>query len=721
MTARAIACVAALAALAAAAAGQPDPWSYLEDLSGARAQSYVRAQGERARAALDAIPGRAALAERLRALADTASDVRDIRLVAGRVFYLKLTPAQPAPVLCMRDGFKGAERVLLDPSRIAGREGAVLEWYSPSPDGRLVAYGLTRARDDDGVLRVLNADTRRDLPVEIARTRFNRDLAWHPDSHTFFYARLPEAAAAERRNANIRVYRHVIGRDSTRDEVVFAPGVGGARDVAELVRPQLRIPAEGRYAYAVVAEPGRREVAVHMTELKALAAGAPHWRKVAGVEDGVLAIEAWRDDLYLLTHRGAPRHRVLRLNVRTPDIAHARVVVPQGDSIIEGIGLAADALYLRTMVGGIDRLERVQIGLLGARAPEFIRTEFDTSITELVTQPRRQGALIRMEGWVTAPAVVDVDARTADLHPVALGPTGGADMSAMYQVRLYAQSPDGARIPVTLIYPKSTQLNGANPTVLVAHGAFGVSLGPAFDPMQLAWLERGGVIAIAHVRGGGEFGQTWHDNGRGPNKVNAIRDMIAAEQFLSAYGFTSPKRLALAATGAGAVVVAGAMVRRPDLASAVLLRSPLADLTSLDSASVGGAALAAEFGPDLAPVSAYDNIKDATPYPAMLISAGGDEDGAAPWQGVKLAARLQAATSSGKPVLLRIDPDIVQDRDARAQDLADSYAFVLWQLGEAGFQPKPPPPPPPPPAAPAPPQPAPAQPAPPAAQQEPQK
>ena len=178
---------------------------------------------------------------------------------------------------------------------------------------------------------------------------------------------------------------------------------------------------------------------MHVTELKALAAAAPHWRKIAGPADGVLAIEAWKDDLYLLTHRDAPRHRVLRLSVRAPEIARARVVVPQGDSIIEAIGLAADALYLRTMVGGIDRLERVQLGLLGARAPEFIRTAFDTSITELVTQPRRPGALLRMEGWIEPPIVVDVDARTTDLRPIALAPPAAADFSAMYEVRLYAR------------------------------------------------------------------------------------------------------------------------------------------------------------------------------------------------------------------------------------------------------------------------------------------
>ena len=687
-----IACAAA-AALGIAVSAAEIP-RVPEDLADPATQAYVNAQAEKTRAALDAIPGRAALVARLRELGEAASDVRDIRLAAGRVFYLKLVPVRASYVLCMRDGLGGTEHVVLDPARAPGREGAVLEWYSPSPDGRLVAYGLVRGRDDDGVLRVLSVDQSRDLALEIPRTRFNRDLAWHPDGRSFYYARIPESDAARR--SNVRIYRHVLGRDSARDEVVFAPGVGGARDVPQLLRPSLRIPPESSVAYAVVAEPGRRELAIHVTELKALAAGAPHWRKIAGIEDGVLAIDAWKDDLYLLTHRGAPHHRVLRLSARSPDISRARVVVAQGDSIIEGIGLASDALYLRTMVGGIDRLERVETGLLGTRAPQFIRTEFDTSITELVTQPRRRGALIRMEGWVEPPVIAEVDTRASDIRRVRLGAPSAADFSAMYEVRLYAQSADGARIPVTLIYPKATQLNGNNPTVLVAHGAFGVSLGPAFDPLQLAWLERGGVVAIAHVRGGGEYGETWHETGRGAAKLNAMRDVAAVAQFLVSYGFTSPKRLALAATGAGAVAVGGAIARKPDLAAALVLRAPLADLTSLDR-SVGGEALVAEFGRDLAAVSLDDAIREATPYPATLVTTRGDDDGAPPWQAVKLAARLQAASSSGKPVLLRVDPDALPTRESAAGDLADLYAFLFWQLGEPGFQPKPssaPPPPP---------------------------
>src|SRR5205814_5883818 len=167
------------------------------------------------------------------------------------------------------------------------------------------------------VLKVLATDRRTDLPVEIERTRFNAQLAWHPDGRSFYYARSPEGGEGARRHANIRIYRHLLGRDTARDEVVFAPGVGGARDVPGFVFPSLVVPLESHFAYAIAREGVRREIAVHVAEQKDLAAGRPRWRKIIGEEDDVIASEAWRDELLVLSRRGGPRHRVLRLAAKT--------------------------------------------------------------------------------------------------------------------------------------------------------------------------------------------------------------------------------------------------------------------------------------------------------------------------------------------------------------------------------------------------------------------
>ena len=696
----ALALGAALAAIATHAAAQPrdDALRELEDASRPQTQAFFKEEGARARATLDRIRGRGALLERIRALSESSVEIASIAATGtSRLFYLKRSPGQPFPVLCMRDKLGGPERMLVDPARLAGGA-ASIDWFVPSPDGRHVAYGVSAAGSEDSVLRVMDADAGRDLAIEIDRARFSGDLAWHPDGRSFFYARIPEASAGAKRFANVRVYRHVLGRPKEQDEIVFAPGVGGARDVPEFVRPSIYIPPESRFAYAIARDGAQRELAIHVTDLRDLTAGKPHWQKMASPEDEVIQIAGSGDDLYLLSHQRAPRRRVLRLKAGAKDMKSARVAVPEGDSVIRTVAIARDAIYLRTMVAGIDRLERVAIGLLGGtKAPEYVRTPFDTSISQLVANPRLPGVLLRIQGWIEPPAVVQIDAR-GDIRDTQLQSPAAADFGEMDEVRLYAPAADGAKIPVTLMYKKSTTLTRENPTLLEAYGSYGASLTPTFDATRLAWLERGGILAVAHVRGGGEYGEVWHESGRGPLKVNTINDLVAVSEFLVKYGFTNPRRLAIMGAGAGAIAVGGALVRRPDLYAAVVARAPLMDMLRFE-AMPGGASEIPEFGTAATPtglellrmISALHYVKEGTAYPATLLMTGMNDARVAPWQAAKMAAALQSASTSGKPVLLRVDSQAGhgsgETRAQRDEELADIYSFLLWQMGDPAFQP----------------------------------
>ena len=681
-----------LLSFAALAQDVEEPFRSLENIAAPETRGFYREQTERARAALDALPGRAALLQRIRSLSDASPLVTNVKLAGKRVFYLMHPARDAAPVLCMREGFTGAERVLFESEKFThGPVRSTLEWYVPSPDGRHVAYGVSTGGADNTVLRVYSVDARHDLPDQIDRTRFNTELTWHPDGRSFYYSRVPEGNEGARRYANIRLYRHVLGRDRLRDEIVFAPGVGGARDVPEFVYPSLHLPLESRYAYAIVREGVRRDIAVHVTEQSELAKGAPHWRKVAGTEDGVTAVEGWKDELLLLTHKGAPNLHVVRMKA-TAAISTARGIVPEGDAIIQEMALARDAIYLRTTVGGVDRLEKTPTSLFGSRARQFVRLPFDNAISELVADPRTQGVIVRLQGWIEPPAIVQVDTR-GDLHKTTLQPAPAIDTSGLDEVRLYAKSQDGTTIPVTLVYRKTTTLNGRNPTILVAYGSYGVTLAPRFDPALIAWLERGGVYAIAHVRGGGEHGLAWHMAGMRAQKINTIMDYIAVAEFITSYGFTSPAKLAAMGTGAGAIPAANAMLRRPELFAAAVLRSPMTDMVRLEFTPNGPANIP-EFGSSTTPegnaslraISPLHLVKDATSYPAVLITTSPDDPMIALSQPGKLAARLQAANPSGKPVLLRID-----DPSKHEEELADIFSFILYH-----FEPPPAPPTPPP-------------------------
>ncbi len=688
-----------------------DPLRHLEDASDARTQAFLREQAAKAREALDRIPGRAALLERIRALSAAETTVAAVKMGGARVFYLKSMPGGPTAALYVREGLSGAERLLFDPATAPRAAGTLaIDGFSPSPDGRHVAVGLSVGGSEQALLRVIGVEGARFLPFEIDRCRAVGDLAWHPDGLSFFYARAPEGAT--RRFGAARLYRHALGRASERDEIVFAPGIGGARDVPEAAFASLHLPPDSRYAYALARDGLRRDAVVHVAELRDLSLGKPQWRRLAGLADEVLEILGARNELYVLSRLQAPRHRVLRVKGDARNMTEARVVVPQGESVIEAMALARDALYLRTMVGGVDRLERIPLGLMGARAPEFVRIPFDNAISQLIATPRAEGALLRLQGWIEPPTMLQVD-RRGELQRVALQPAAAASYADMDEVRLYAPSHDGAKVPVTLVYRKATRLGGDNPTLLTAYGAYGETVRAAFDATQLAWLERGGVLAIAHVRGGGEYGETWHQAGSRAAKANSELDVIAAAQFVSSYGFTGAKRLVAMATGAGALAVGGAAARRPELFAAVVLRAPLTDMARAEQ-GIHGAASVSEFGSAataqgaeaLRAISPYHLVRDA--YPATLFVVGANDARVDPWHAAKLAARLQPAAGA-RPVLLRVEADAghppAAARTQRDEELADIYSFALWQMDEPGFQwpvPAPPPPPPPPPLPPPP-------------------
>ena len=636
--------------------------------------SFYAEQDALARAALDAIPGRGLMLDRIRALSASAPLVSQVKPAGRRVFYLKLASRHAAPALYVREGLTGAERVVIEPAA-----GTHIDWYAPSPDGRHVAWGLGTATGDS-VLRVYAVDARRDLGVEIDRARFNDGLAWHPDGRSFYYARVPAGNAGARRFANIRMYRHVLARDAAQDEIVFAPGVGGARDVPEFVRPALHVPLESRYAYAIARDGVRRELAVHVCEQSDLARARPRWRKLAGHEDGVVAIEGWKDELFLLTHKGAPNLHVVRMKAGGAFTA-ARPAVPEGDAVIEEMAIARDAIYLRTTVGGVDRLEKTPAGLFGSRTRQFVKLPFDNAISQLIADPRVPGAMVRLQGWIEPPSIVQVDPK-GDLHKTTLQPPPLVDFSGMDEVRLYAKGHDGASIPVTLVYRKATTLNGLNPTILTAYGSYGVTLSPTFDPALLAWLERGGIYAIAHVRGGGEHGIAWHMAGMRDQKVNTVLDFIAVAEFVSSYGFTSPRKLAAMGTGAGAIPVGVAFARRPDLFAAAVLRSPMTDMVRLEFTANGPANLP-EFGSSTTPqgaamlraISPLHQLRDATDYPPVLLTASRDDPFVALSQPGRFAARLHAINPAGKPVLFRIDEHANHD-----EDLADIFIFLFAQF-----------------------------------------
>jgi prolyl oligopeptidase len=327
---------------------------------------------------------------------------------------------------------------------------------------------------------------------------------------------------------------------------------------------------------------------------------------------------------------------------------------------------------------------------------ESIKLPFEGAIQSLVTNPTEAGAWLELVGWTKPPLWYSVNAKST-IEDTRIVPPSPVDFSQIVSEEVKAKSADGTMVPLSIVHKRGIMMDGSNPTLLDGYGAYGITLDPAFRPTLLAFFERGGIYAVAHVRGGGEYGEDWHNAGRLMTKQHTIDDFIACAQYLIAQMYTSPARLAGQGTSAGGITIGGAITQRPDLFAAALIRVGDSDALRSELMASGPANIP-EFGTvkqldgfrALYAMDAYQHVKPNA-YPAVLLTTGANDPRVAPWQAAKMTARLQASTNSGKPVLLRVDYDaghgMGSTKSQRDSELADELAFLFWQFGSPDFQP----------------------------------
>lgn len=690
-----------------------DPYRHLEEVKNPEVEQYMRAQGAYARKVLDAIPGRAALHARIDQLSQSGVMVSGVSIAGQgrnpRLFYFKLAPGETSRKLYVRDGYRGGERLVFDPATIsaAGKRYAI-DAYRASPDGRHVVVGVAAGGSEETALRIVEIGSNgvRDTGVEIDRIAFADDTNWSVDGRSFYYNRLPPQLAGEKKNRylNSRAFRHVIGRDQAKDEMVFGNGSPGVT-LADIDIPSVKLTADGRTLVGRVEHGDAREISIYTADASALG-GAVRWRRLLGPDERVTSFALHGNAIYLLSKKDAPRYKVMRLGNVRGDYATATEVIAQSDAVIADMSVAWDGLYVRQMLGGVDRLLRLRY--LGGRHAgarpgklETVPLPAELSIRGVATSRTRTGAVLRLEGWTVSPAYYSVDPGSLKAADTGLQPKSPVDFSDMVAVRMQATAADGVKVPVSIVMRKSTQRNGDNPAMVRGYGAYGIVQAPFFNPASLAWLERGGILATCHVRGGGEFGEEWHRAGQKLNKPNTWRDLIACSEFLVEQKFTRKEKLGIIGGSAGGITVGRALTERPDLFAVVV---PMVGV--LDSIRVeltpNGPPNVPEFGSvkteegfrGLLAMSALHHVQDGVRYPSVLLMHGANDPRVDVWHSTKMAARLQAVASgvaNANPVLLRLDYDaghgVGSTRSQRNAEAADVYAFALWRFGEPGFVP----------------------------------
>lgn len=683
-----------------------DPYRYMEDLKNPEVAAWMKAQNDFTRAALARIPGRAELLARIKQLDESApARVGGVkRLPGGRHFYLKALGKEPVFKLYMREGTSGTETLLVDPEKMSAPGGPpyALNYYAPSDDGRYVAYGVSPGGSENAVLHILDTTSGRDTGETIDRAQFGEPIGWRPDERSFFYNRLqklaPDAPPTEK-YLKSRTYLHIIGTDPEKDPAVFGFGVSPAVRVEPPDFSVVATTPESSTAFGLVAHGVQNEVTLYVAPLDSVGRPDTPWRKVCDVEDEITNVTARGDDLYLLSHKGASRFKVIHTRASNPDLAQADVVVPAGEAVITDFGAAQDALYVQVRDGAVGRLLRVPYQA-GAK-PEPLTLPLDGAIGLYPPDPRAPGVVFVLTGWTTAARIYAYDPKTKSVTDTKLRPVGPYDAPEdVESVEVKVRSHDGTLVPLSIVYKRGLKLDGSHPALLDGYGAYGISIDPFFDVKYLAWILRGGVLAIAHVRGGGEYGEDWHQAGRKLTKANTWRDLIACAEYLIEKKYTTAARLAGEGTSAGGILIGRAITERPDLFAAALVEVGDTDTLRAELQESGPANIP-EFGTvkelngfkGLYEMSAYHHVKNGTRYPAVMLITGSNDPRVAPWQPAKMTARLQAATASGKPVLLRVDYEaghgIGSTKTQRQEQLADEWAFLFWQLGAAQFQPKP--------------------------------
>jgi prolyl oligopeptidase len=705
-----------------------DNYRWMEDTAAPGLQSYLHAASEAAAAVIGRIGGRERLVRDLTTLDAPAVTISALTPDGETVYYLKRGPTDDVARLMLRRAAGGAEKLLVDPETVPdARPHSEIDQFVPSLDGNFVAYGLEDSGPDSSILRIYDATRNVTLPERIDGARFAQ-LTWRPDSAGFYYTRAVAPAAPRDAQAakgspagkdssagkadlhywgHLGVFMHMLGTDTATDVMVLdgarLPFAFAGTDAI----PRLLIPPASDNALAIVSDGVSPSLVVATVPLSQLGEQPAPWQMVAAQADGVTQVVTSGSLAFLLTSSGAPTLRVATEDLADPGFEHSRTVVAASGGVITGIAAAQDALYVARRQGAAMELLRLDYR---DTKPQPVRLPFAGTIAPvygvgaarewggLVADPRSPGALFSLQSWAHPLAWERYDTHGAKVVDTGLLADPKVDPAQYDTVEMQAVAADGTKIPLSVVSRKGVALDHARPTLVAAYGSYGYAYDARYYPLALAWADQGGVFAVAHVRGGGELGEAWHQAGTLARKMTAATDMLACANALIQAGYTDRAHLAGMGTNAGALAVGNAITRDPGMFRAVVIRAGLTNPLRVQDLP-GQEINLLELGDVHIPlqqeavlsVDPYAQVKDGLPYPAVLLTTSANDAREPVWESAKMAARLQAATTSGRPVLLLVAFDQSVAGPTQAQldaEEADDMAFLLWQLEVPGFVPE---------------------------------
>jgi len=659
-----------------------DNYRWLEDGNSPETEKWVEEEMAYTRALLDPLPGRDAIHKRLAELLSIGS-VTPPQIAGRHYFYTKREGMQNQPVLYVRDGLDGDDRVLLDPNQLAADGTIALDWWQPSDNGRYVAYGTSPSGSEKSTLHIVETKTGTLLPDTIERTRA-ASIAWEHNNHGFYYTRYPKKGDVPEGQElyNRHVFYHPLGTDPDGDDPIFGEG----RDPEDW--PNVSLSNDGRWLLISVSE-GYTKTELFLMDLKT---GTPPTRVTTG-KNFLYGADVYQGKLYITTNEDAPRYRVFVADAGDYERDHWKEIIPQTDAVLQGAAVFGGKLFAQYEQNATSQLKIFDLD--GKKLTDLTLPALGTVFGSSGRWDRDE-VFYGFQSFTFAPSIYryDLKGNSTSLWTKVDAPS--IDPSAYEVAQEWFQSKDGTRVPMFVVHKKGLPKNGRNPALLTGYGGFNISETPEFNRAAYLWLERGGIYAMANLRGGAEFGEDWHRAGMLDKKQNVFDDMIAAAEHLISEKYTDKNHLAITGGSNGGLLMGAMMTERPDLFRAVVCRVPLLDMLHYQNFQIAklwipeyGSAENADQFKWLYAYSPYHHVQAGTEYPAILFMTADTDTRVDPMHAKKMAALMQAEAKNGasrtRPILLRIDTKAGHGAGKpvtkQIEEYTDIYSFLFWQVG----------------------------------------
>ena len=661
-----------------------DDYRWLENYSDPAVRSWSDSQNQYARKYLDALPPRAALYDELKRLySQPFPRYSALQTRPGALFALKNQPPQEQPLLVLLKSADDldSERVLLDPNKLDPSGGTEIDFFVPSLDAKYVAVSMSKGGSESGDLHVFEVATGKEVGAPIPHVNGGTaggSMAWNSDGSGFYYTRYPHAGERPPEDLNFyqQVYFHRLSTDSRQDSYSLG------KEFPRIAEIQLRASDDGRFVLAVMENGDGGEYAYY------LLGPDGQWHQIGRLSDEIADAEFGSDGyLYLLSHLNAPKGKILRMPLAQPRVSEAQTVVPESRVAIDSFLPIGNMVYTADQAGGPSQLR----GFDTAGKLQGIVPILPISSVDQLVRSNDGALLFRNTSFVDPPAWYRYDPATKMVMRTALHENAAADFSDVEVVREFAISKDGTRVPLNIMRRKGTKLDGKNPVLLTGYGGYSISIAPDFSPGRKTLLEHGFVLAIANLRGGGEYGEAWHKAGNLTKKQNVFDDLAACARYLIDHKYTNAAKLAIEGGSNGGLLMGAALTQHPDFFAAVVSHVGIYDMLRVEL-QPNGAFNVTEFGtvkePDqfraLYAYSPYHHVVDGTNYPPVLFLTGDNDPRVDPLNSRKMTARLQASGTK-RPVLLRTSSNsghgIGTALSEYIAEQADVQAFLFDQLG----------------------------------------